>query len=181
MVDVLEFSVNREVLSFDNGSDALEYYVDKWLETDNLIWAISGGISALWTPETYQQTGWTLVSALSANNSVQNVGKWAHYPHKRGHKFPHLQFGDKRIKVYKAVIDFIISSVKIAICCTPAPSLKSKYSSIWDFFIPLAGSLIGSFTRQFFDRTTIDFRDEYCVLISVSSKRTKVVNPKILS
>lgn len=37
----------------------------------------------------------------------------------------------------------MMSLVEIAKCCTPGPWLKSRYSSICDFFFPLAGSLIG--------------------------------------
>ena len=37
----------------------------------------------------------------------------------------------------------MMSLVDIAMCCTPAPELKSTYSWICDFFRPCAGSLIG--------------------------------------
>lgn len=37
---------------------------------------------------------------------------FAHYPHKRGHKFPHIQFGEWRREVPKVVIDIFKKKVK---------------------------------------------------------------------
>ncbi len=38
---------------------------------------------------------------------------FAHYPHKRGHKFPHIQFGEWRWEVPKVVIDIFKKKVKL--------------------------------------------------------------------
>jgi len=96
------------------GEEALEYYVQRWLETGNWLWAVPAGISALWTPKTYQATGWILISAYIANEIfVKHVSTWAHWEHKRGpHKFPHLQFGKKYIKVEKWVLDLLRKKIK---------------------------------------------------------------------
>ena len=96
------------------GEKALEYYVQRWIETDNPLWTIPSAISSLWTPETYQDTAWTLISAYIANEIlVKHVSTWAHWEHKRGpHKFPHLQFGKKYIKVEKWVLDLLRKKIK---------------------------------------------------------------------
>jgi len=51
------------------GEDALGFYTRKWSETGNWWWLVGGGFSALWTPETYQATAWTLITAAQFNNA----------------------------------------------------------------------------------------------------------------
>ena len=51
------------------GQEAVEWYAQRYVETGNRLWAIPGSVAALWTPETYQAVGWTLVGALSAAQS----------------------------------------------------------------------------------------------------------------
>ena len=59
------------------GKDAVQYYADITLDP-SATWYEKGGaylggsISALWTPETYQETGWTL--ATSAFGAVRTTG-----------------------------------------------------------------------------------------------------------
>ena len=56
------------------GEDALQYYVDITLDP-NAPWYhkgpayVGGFFAALWTPETYQETGWTLISAYGMRNA----------------------------------------------------------------------------------------------------------------
>ena len=89
------------------GQEAAEWYAQQQLETGNPLWAIPGSIASLWTPERYQATGWTLITAYSFNQTfVRGAPKWAHYEHARGpHKYPHIQLGEKRIEVPKLIID----------------------------------------------------------------------------
>ena len=56
------------------GSDALSYYASQWATTGNPLWAIPGAFAALWTPETYQATGWTLVGATGFSEGTQPGG-----------------------------------------------------------------------------------------------------------
>ncbi|MCK4428370.1 MAG: RHS repeat-associated core domain-containing protein, partial [candidate division Zixibacteria bacterium] len=53
------------------GQTALEWYAQRYSETGNPFYAAGGGIAALWTPETYQQTGWTLVGGYSVEKFSQ--------------------------------------------------------------------------------------------------------------
>jgi len=46
------------------GTEATERYAQLQLQTGNLLWAIPGSLASLWTPQTYQQTGWTLLAAI---------------------------------------------------------------------------------------------------------------------
>ncbi|MNL86027.1 hypothetical protein D3C87_2145600 [compost metagenome] len=52
------------------------------------------------------------------------------------------------------------------------------YSSIWDFFLPSAGSLMGNLTRSLSLATTTERSAEYSVLMSLSSKLAKWWKPK---
>ena len=56
------------------GEEALEYYVQRWLETGNPLWAIPAGISALWTPKTYQNTASLLITAASLSGWAARTG-----------------------------------------------------------------------------------------------------------
>ena len=56
------------------GEEALEYYVQRWLETGNWLWAIPAGISALWTPKTYQNTASLLITAASLSGWAAQTG-----------------------------------------------------------------------------------------------------------
>jgi len=49
----------------DFGQEAAKWYAQQQLRTGNTLWAIQGTIASLWTPETYQQTAWTLLTAYS--------------------------------------------------------------------------------------------------------------------
>ncbi|MCA9407945.1 MAG: hypothetical protein H6755_06375 [Candidatus Omnitrophica bacterium] len=62
------------------GDDALSYYAMKWAETGNPLWAIPGGFAALWTPQTYQSTGWTLVSGGQYASQLSKTTYWQYYP-----------------------------------------------------------------------------------------------------
>ncbi|MDP3787261.1 MAG: RHS repeat-associated core domain-containing protein [Candidatus Omnitrophota bacterium] len=71
------------------GQNALEWYAQRWSETGNPLWAIPGGIAALWTPGTYQATGWTLVTGASlsgwgAKTGAQYTIKVGSYPNTGG-------------------------------------------------------------------------------------------------
>ena len=58
-------------------------------------------------------------------------------------------------------------------CWTPAPELKVTYSSIWDFFLPGAGSLMGILTRLLALLMTMELSAENSVLIWLSSTLQK--------
>ena len=56
------------------GEDALQYYTDITLDPDAPWYQkgpayIGGFLAALWTPETYQETAWTLISAYGMRNA----------------------------------------------------------------------------------------------------------------
>ncbi len=41
------------------------WYAQKWVETEKWRYVVGGFFAALWTPETYQNTAWTLIGAKS--------------------------------------------------------------------------------------------------------------------
>lgn len=47
------------------GQEAAEWYAQQQIATGNWLWSIPGAISSLWTPQTYQATAWTLVTAVA--------------------------------------------------------------------------------------------------------------------
>ncbi|MCG2712921.1 MAG: hypothetical protein L6416_11460, partial [Candidatus Omnitrophica bacterium] len=51
------------------GEDAQNWYVQQWVDTGNWVWAIPGGVASLWTRETYEQTVWTLRTAVQLNDA----------------------------------------------------------------------------------------------------------------
>ncbi|MBF0385416.1 MAG: RHS repeat-associated core domain-containing protein, partial [Candidatus Omnitrophica bacterium] len=51
------------------GIDAVAMYAMKYNETGNPLWIVPGGFAALWTPETYQVTGWTLIAAYGIRSA----------------------------------------------------------------------------------------------------------------
>ncbi len=79
------------------GQEALEWYVQRWVETGNPLWAVPAAIAALWTPETYQRTAWALLTAHSLSGWAARTGPWAgkvvlHRPHAGGpHQYWHIQ------------------------------------------------------------------------------------------
>ena len=88
------------------GEDAAEWYAEKYIKTGNPFYALGGILASLWTTETAPKTSIILGSALTLNYAlVKNASKFAHYPHARAHRTPHLQFGNKRIDVPKGIID----------------------------------------------------------------------------
>ncbi len=98
-------------LGTEFGEDAVDFYAEKYLETDNPLWIIPGAAAAAWTPETYLDTAWALASGYGIAKSVP---KWAHWEHFRGpHKYSHLQFGKFRIRVPKPVLNFLRKKIKL--------------------------------------------------------------------
>ena len=75
----------------------------------------------------------------------------------------------------------MMSSVRIATCCTPGPPKNSRYSSIWLFFLPGAGSLMGNFTRPSPLAITLDISAVKSVEMSLSSNEMMLVNPRMSS
>src|SRR2546423_711075 len=59
-----------------------------------------------------------------------------------------------------------MSSVARATCWTPGPALNSRYSSIWLFRLPSAGSLIGNLIFPSPSDITLDMSAEYSALMS---------------
>ena len=56
------------------GEDALQHYADMTVDPSNPWYVkgcgyVGGFFSALWTPDTYQQTGWTLIGSYGARNA----------------------------------------------------------------------------------------------------------------
>ena len=68
-----------------------------------------------------------------------------------------------------------------AMCWTPGPSLNSRYSSIWLFRLPSAGSLIGNLILPAPSAITLLISAEYSVWIWSSPKWTMFVIPKTCS
>ncbi len=66
-------------------------------------------------------------------------------------------------------------------CWTPGPPLNSRYSSIWLFRFPSAGSLIGNLIFPLPSDITFDISAEYSVWIWSSPKWTMLVIPKTRS
>jgi RHS repeat-associated protein len=56
------------------GQSAAEWYAQQQVQTGNPLWAIPGVIASLWTPATYQQTGWTLATAGLGAGWAANTG-----------------------------------------------------------------------------------------------------------
>lgn len=56
------------------GEEALALYAQRWSETGNPLWGVPGTFAALWTPETYQRTGWTLIMAAQTVIKVNVPG-----------------------------------------------------------------------------------------------------------
>ncbi len=69
----------------------------------------------------------------------------------------------------------------MAMCCEPGPSLNSRYSSIWLFRLPSAGSLIGNLIFPWPSVITFDISAEYSVEMSSSEKWSISVMPKTRS
>jgi hypothetical protein len=59
-----------------------------------------------------------------------------------------------------------MSPVIRAMCCHPGARLNSRYSSIWDFFLPGAGSLMGNLSLPEPSCITFDIRAEYSVVMA---------------
>jgi hypothetical protein len=62
------------------GKYALDYYTMMWSQTGDWWWVVGGGFAALWTPSTYQQTGWTLVSGVQYATQLAKTSFWQYYP-----------------------------------------------------------------------------------------------------
>jgi len=62
------------------GQYATEFYANQQLVTGNWLWAIPGTFAALWTPSTYQATGWTLIGAGIANQVIGGGTYNQYYP-----------------------------------------------------------------------------------------------------
>ena len=71
----------------------------------------------------------------------------------------------------------MMSSVASAMCWTPGPLYASRYSSICDFRLPCAGSLMGNLMRSLPLAITFDINEEYSVLMVLSSKVSRFRNP----
>jgi len=74
-----------------------------------------------------------------------------------------------------------MSPVMSATCWTPGPRLYSRYSSIWLFFLPSAGSLIGNLHLPVPFSMTFDIRALYSVEMSSSVKWARFENPRTFS
>ena len=72
---------------------------------------------------------------------------------------------------------FTMSSDCIATCWTPGPPWNSRYSSIWLFRLPSAGSLIGNLIFPSPSVMTFDMSAEYSVEMSSSEKCVSCVKP----
>jgi hypothetical protein len=94
------------------GQESLEFYASM-LDDTTLPWYqrigawVGGFFSALWTPSTWQQTTLVLGGALATDVLLVRLApKWAHFPHKHGHQFYHIQINEKcRIEVPKFFIN----------------------------------------------------------------------------
>ena len=53
------------------GEEALNYYANKWAQTDNPLYAIPGAFSALWTPDTWKATALTLAPPILGRLALQ--------------------------------------------------------------------------------------------------------------
>ena len=62
-----------------------------------------------------------------------------------------------------------MSSVRSAMCWQPGERYQSRYSWIWLFFLPVAGSLIGNLIRPLPLVMTFDISAEYSVWMTLSS------------
>ena len=89
------------------GTEAAEWYAQQQLATGNSLWAIPGSVTSLWTPETYQQTAWTLITAGSLSGWAAGTSPWIgtagiHPPHHgMGRHFELiLKLGEKVFKVF---------------------------------------------------------------------------------
>jgi hypothetical protein len=96
------------------GEESLDYYAQQIAFGDAKLYHYAGGLfSALWVPKSWKITGLAIVAAHVADEYlVKHPEKWAHYPHKRVHREPHIQIGKWHIKVPKAVIDIIRKDVR---------------------------------------------------------------------
>lgn len=56
------------------GEEALDWWTQRYEETGEWYYGLGGMFSALWTPETYQSTGWTLITAASTVVKVGSAG-----------------------------------------------------------------------------------------------------------
>jgi RHS repeat-associated protein len=66
------------------GTEAVEYWANRYMETGNWAYAIPGSLSSLWTPKTYQETGWLLTGSFSIRNiSNYDIIFWK-YPNAGG-------------------------------------------------------------------------------------------------
>ena len=74
-----------------------------------------------------------------------------------------------------------MSAVSIAMCWTPGPPKKSRYSSIWLLRRPSAGSLIGNLIFPWPPVITFDMSAEYSVEMSSSEKWSISVMPIVFS
>ena len=70
-----------------------------------------------------------------------------------------------------------MSSDCMAMCWTPGPPWNSRYSSIWLFRFPSAGSLIGNLIFPSPSVITLDMSAEYSVEMSSSEKCVSCVKP----
>jgi len=58
----------------DFGREAAEWYAQQQINSGNPLLAIPGSIASLWTPETYQDAGWILITAGSLKISPKHIG-----------------------------------------------------------------------------------------------------------
>ena len=72
------------------GQEALEYWVDKAVNTGNSLYYVPAFFAALWTPDTSESTATTLSFCLPAKYIKTNY----HSPHNQ--YGPHLHWGPKR-------------------------------------------------------------------------------------
>jgi RHS repeat-associated protein len=91
------------------GTEATNWYTNKYLETGNGLWIVPGTISALWMPETYQNTASVLLLAAQLNQII-SAKYWQYYPAEnpgyttnylvRGSKPPY-ELGEKAYKALR--------------------------------------------------------------------------------
>jgi len=75
------------------GEEAAEWYAQQQIATGNPLWAIPGSIASLWTPETYQNTGWTLITAYQIGTYLGRP-YYQYYPAgNEGYASPYLTRG----------------------------------------------------------------------------------------
>lgn len=103
------------------GADAAQYWADLSVDPNNeayetVFYTGMGLLASLWTPCTSTETFLTLAGGYGGNlvsSPSRFLHKWAHWPHKRGHKFPHIQLGENfRLEVAKTTMDILRKDIR---------------------------------------------------------------------